>query len=835
MLKTKEEMKLLFVDVIIPIPVPHLFTYNVPDEFRGEVAPGKRAIVPFGKQKIQSGLIRRIHDKPGTGNIKAIQAVLDDSPLVNEKQFEFWDWIVNYYLCHPGEVMNAALPSALKLQSETNIIINADFDPENIHLSDDEFLVFEVLQEKNELSVDDVAKLLNKKNVHSLLNTMLQKGALYLSEEIEERYRPKLESRISLSSNYQGDKQLEDLFLQLEQDKRKARQLESLMVFLKYLYADKSTDYVKKNILRADPNFSDSSLQTLIKHNILIEQEVRIDRISVPDTEKLAPQKLNEMQDKALKEVLSEMQSKDVTYIHGVTSSGKTEVYIHLIDQVLRSGKQVLYLLPEIALTTQIITRLRKHFGNTVGVYHSRYSNNERVEIWNNVLDFKKDKAGSDKAQLVLGARSALFLPFTDLGLIVVDEEHDSSYKQTDPAPRYHARDSAIVLAGIHKAKVVLGSATPSLESYYNAMEGRFGLVQMNERFGGVQMPSILVADIRESKRKRMMKSHFTPELMKSISSALEKKEQVILFQNRRGFSPYLECNRCAWIPHCKNCSVTLTYHKGNHQIKCHYCGFIQPVPSTCQQCGDHQMEIRGFGTEKIEEEIALLFPDARIARMDLDATRTKNAFQRIISEFEERNIDILVGTQMVTKGLDFDNVSTIGIINADQLLNFPDFRSFERSYQLMAQVSGRSGRKEKRGHVVIQTQQPDHWVIADVVKNDYVSFYKRDLEERRKFKYPPHSRLIEIILKHRDKELLDDAAAVFADMIRKKLGKRVFGPHVPLVSRIKNRYLKLFLIKIDKSESSSEAKKLLKQSITAFHDNRLYQGVILHLDVDPM
>ncbi len=831
----KETLKTLYVDVIIPIPVPHLFTYSVPVNLAKDVAAGKRVIVPFGKQKIHSALVRHVHNDPKTENIKEIQSVLDELALVNSKQFEFWDWIANYYMCHPGEVMNAALPSALKLQSETSIIINADFDPEAIHLSNDEFLIYEVLLSKHELSVDEVSKILGKKNVHQLLNTMLQKGALYLSEEIEESYKPKMESRIVLKGKYKTDKALENLFLELEQDKRKLKQLESLMVFLKYAYSDKSKEFVKKTDLKADPNFSDSSLITLIKNDILEEYEVRVDRINIEDTDKLAPQKLNQTQEKALLEINSDFNAKDVVYIHGVTSSGKTEVYIHLIDEVLRAGKQVLYLLPEIALTTQIITRLRKHFGNSVGVYHSRYSNNERVEIWNNVLDFEKNGRVGSKAQLVLGARSALMLPFSKLGLIVVDEEHDTSYKQADPAPRYHARDSAIVLAKIHGAKVILGSATPSLESYYNAKNGRYGLVKMTERFGGIQMPSIIVADIREAKRKKIMKSHFTPELMQAISTALAIKEQVILFQNRRGFSPYLECNRCAWIPHCKNCSVTLTYHKAGHQLKCHYCGYIQQVPSTCQQCGDHQIEVRGFGTEKIEEEISILFPDAKVARMDLDATRTKNAFQRIISDFEDRKIDILVGTQMVTKGLDFDNVSTIGIINADQLLNFPDFRAFERSYQLMAQVSGRSGRKQKQGNVVIQTSQPDHWVISEVVKNDYEAFYNRDLEERRKFNYPPHSRLIEIIIRHRDRELLDDAAGVFTNLLVKKLGKRVYGPHVPLVSRIKNQYIKVILIKIEKEGSASTAKKLINECIADFYTDRNYQRVQLHIDVDPM
>ncbi len=825
----------VYVDVIIPIPVPNLFTYKVPELLVPEVIPGKRVVVPFGKQKLQSGLVRKVHNFSGQMDIKEIISVLDEKILVNQRQFEFWDWISSYYMCYPGEVMNAALPSALKLQSETLVRLNPAFDPETCELSQDEYLVLDMLKESEELSLEDLNRVLKKKSVHPLLNSMLHKEAILLSEEIEESYRPKLQSRITLSGSFEDEKALEVLFQQMEQDKRKKRQLDTLMIFLKHLYASDKPDHVLKSELIKDRDFSASSLQSLIKNGVLVETMVRIDRIDSGVTELNELKRLSEAQEKAMAGIKEKWQSHDSVCLHGVTSSGKTEIYIHLIDEALRSGKQVLYLLPEIALTTQIIARLRRYFGKAVGVFHSRYSNNERVEIWNNVLSYRENEKTRSKGQLILGARSALFLPFSNIGLIVVDEEHDTSYKQADPSPRYHARDAALMLARIHSAKVLLGSATPSLETYHNAVEGRSGLVKLNERYGGVLMPQIIVADTGEAARKKLMKSHFTPQLINAIQLALERKEQVILFQNRRGFSPYLECKRCAWIPHCRNCSVTLTYHKAGNILRCHYCGFVQAVPSVCGQCGDHHVEVRGFGTEKIEEEISILFPECKTGRMDLDVTRTKNSIQRIINDFEEKKIDILVGTQMVTKGLDFDNVSTVGIVNADQLMNFPDFRAFERSFQLMEQVSGRSGRKNKQGVVIIQTRQPDHWVIGDVVRHDYESFYQRDLNERRKFNYPPLSRLIEVILKHKNNFLLADAAGHFGVLLRQKLGHRVFGPHVPLVFRIKNQYLNQFLIKIEKDGSPAQVKALIRDAIRLFYTNRDYARIQLQLDVDPV
>ncbi len=828
-------MSELFVDVLLPLAVQKLFTYRVPEALINEVSPGKRVIVPFGRQKIYSALIKNVHSTfHDPSSLKEIQAVLDEHPVVNDIQFSLWEWMAGYYLCTLGEVMNSALPASLKMQSETRVMAVEITDTEKIELTENEEILLSALRDKTEMTIDEIARLLNKSSVHQILKKAFDKNIILLSEEIHQRYKPRKAAHLRLAEAYKTDASLENLFKELEQDNRKSKQQDTLMIFMKYLFDDSERISVKKSLIVNHKDVSKSSVTSLITNGILVEFDVIVDRIPSVKGELIKPVHLSIAQKESLNNVNQSFIDYDVSLLHGVTSSGKTELYVHLIDKVIKEGRQVLYLLPEIALTTQLIVRLKKYFGDSVGVYHSRYGSNERVEVWNHVLNFDSS-LDQNRSQIVLGARSSLFLPFKNLGLVIVDEEHDQSFKQSDPAPRYHGRDTAIMLAKIHKAKTLLGSATPSLESYYNAENKRYGLIKLNERHGGVQMPEILIADIREAKRKKIMKSHFTPELINAIQVALAEKEQIILFQNRRGFSNYIECRNCNYIPHCRNCSVTLTYHKQSNLLKCHYCGYVENVPAACPNCGDHHLEVKGFGTEQIEEDIAVLFPDAKIARMDLDSTRTKTSFQKIIGDFEERRIDILVGTQMVTKGLDFDNVSTIGIINADQLLNFPDFRSFERSYQLMAQVSGRSGRKQKRGKVIIQTQQPDHWVIKEVVNNNYENFYRRDLAERKKFGYPPHSRLIEITLKHKENDYVQEAAQVLTEIFRKNLGNRVLGPHIPLVSKIRNLYYRHIIIKIERAASPVEIKKILKKCTNEFFSNRSNQSVHIVPDVDPV
>ena len=825
----------LFVDVLLPLAVQKLFTYRVPEAFIKEVSPGKRVIVPFGRQKMYSAIIKNVHSTfHDPLSLKEIQAVLDESAVVNDIQFLFWEWMAGYYLCTLGEVMNSALPASLKMQSETRVMAVEITDTEKIELTENEQIILSALRDKSEMTIDDIAQLLNKSSVHQILKKAFDKNIILLSEEIHQRYKPRKAAHLRLAEAYKTDASLENLFKELEQDNRKSKQMDTLMIFMKYLFDDPERISIKKSLIVNHKDVSKSSVTSLITNGILVEFDVIVDRIPSLKGELIAPVQLSIAQNEALNKINQSFIDHDVTLLHGVTSSGKTELYAHLIDKVIKEGRQVLYLLPEIALTTQLIVRLKKYFGDRVGVYHSRYGSNERVEVWNHVLNFDSS-LDQNRSQIVLGARSALFLPFKNLGLVIVDEEHDQSFKQSDPAPRYHGRDTAIMLAKIHKAKTLLGSATPSLESYYNAENKRYGLVKLNERHGGVQMPEILVADMREAKRKKIMKSHFTPELINAIQVALAEKEQIILFQNRRGFSNYIECRNCNHIPHCRNCSVTLTYHKQSNLLKCHYCGYVENIPAACSNCGDHHLEVKGFGTEQIEEDIAVLFPDAKTARMDLDSTRTKTSFQKIIGDFEERRIDILVGTQMVTKGLDFDNVSTIGIINADQLLNFPDFRSFERSYQLMAQVSGRSGRKQKRGKVIVQTQQPDHWVIKEVVNNNYENFYRRDLAERKKFGYPPHSRLIEITLKHKESEYVQEASQILTEIFRKNLGNRVLGPHIPLVSKIRNLYYRKIIIKIERTVSPVEIKKIIKNCTNEFFTNRSNHSVHIVPDVDPV
>ena len=828
--------KEIYADVLLPLALPRLYTYRVPAELAGEAVPGKRVIVPFGPQKVYSALIRTIHEThEDPSSLKSIQSVLDDLPVVNEVQFKLWDWIAEYYMCSAGEVMNSALPAALKLQSETNVQLVDGFDPSMLELSIQELNLLELLTEKKSLTIDEIAGLLHRVNVHPLIKRCFEKGMILLSEEILERFKPKKESFIRLAEAYKSDASLEQLFKEMDLDPRKAKQMEALMTFMKYLFDVPERDAVKKSILTRHKGFPKSSLTTLLTHGILIEFEVVVDRIPVHKGVLQPISELSDVQSEGLQQIKTSFEKHDVTLLHGVTSSGKTELYIHLIEEAINKGKQVLYLLPEIALTTQIISRLQKFFGDRIGVYHSRYSGSERVEIWNHVLGFNPSPAHYNcRSQIILGARSALFLPFKDLGLIIVDEEHDGGYKQADPAPRYNARDSAMVLANIHKAKTVLGSATPSLETYFNAKNDRYGLVNLTERHHGMEMPEIVIADMKEARKRKLMKSIFTPQLLKAIEEALGNKEQVILFQNRRGFSPFIECKNCNWIPHCKNCSVTLTYHKHNNSLRCHYCGYVELLPSFCPECRDHQLEVKGFGTEKIEEEVAVFFPDALIARMDLDSTRSKSSYQRLISDFEDRKIDILVGTQMVTKGLDFDNVSTVGILNADQLLNYPDFRSHERGFQLMSQVSGRSGRKLKRGKVVIQTYQADHPVLADVIRHNYEGFYNLEMVERKKFVYPPLCRLIELTLRHKDEKKVHDAASDLTDMLREKLGMRILGPNIPLVPRIKNQYHRTILIKIEKSISISEVKNTIRGVFSKFFSVRENQSIRVIPDVDP-
>lgn len=814
------ERETLFVEVVLPLSLAINYTYRVPFELNEAIAIGKRVVVQFGKHKIYTALVKSIGKNPPEHyQAKYIIDVVDEHPVVNPKQFEFWDWITSYYLCNEGDVMSAALPTGLKLASETVLLLKEEL-PSELQLTEKEQLIFEVLQKQRRISIDEVAGLLGQKTVYPLVNSLIAKEVIVAAEEVVDKYKPLLKPFVRLNEFYREDENLRQLFSQLE---KAPKQLDALLAYLKL---SRGTGFISRTQLVEESGSGQSSLKSLIDKGVFDLEMRSVSRLSDDGEVFDANFKLSEQQERALNEIKQLFVAKDVVLLHGVTASGKTQLYIKLIEDAIAKGGQVLFLLPEIALTTQIVERLKFYFGNKIGVYHSKFNDNERVEIWN--------KVSSGAYQIVLGARSAVLLPFVQLNLVVVDEEHENSYKQYDPAPRYQARDAAIFLAHLHKAKVVLGSATPSLESYYNAKTDKYGLVELSERFGGVQLPLQQVVSIAEETKRKKMTSYFTSVLIDDIVEALEKKEQIILFQNRRGYATILLCATCGYAPKCVNCDVSLTYHKSSGKLHCHYCGYYQSSINVCPACGSVHVEQKGFGTERIEEELSLLFPEAKIARLDLDSTRSKNGMQQIIRDFQDKKADILIGTQMVAKGLDFENVSLIGVINADTLLNYPDFRAFERSYQLLAQVAGRAGRRDKQGKVCIQAYADDHRIIQQVVNNDYEQMYADELEERRQFNYPPFSRLIFINVKHKDADVLNLAAQTLAANLRGQLGKRVLGPEQPLVSRVRNYYIKQIILKIERTAAIQKVKTVLVDTIRDFNSQKDFRSVITQIDVDP-
>ena len=814
----------LFVEVILPLAIAKNYTYRVPFQQNDAVAIGKRVIVQFGKSKIYTAIIAGISNKaPDKYEAKYILDILDDQPVVTAVQLQFWTWLADYYLCHIGEVMNAALPSALKLASETKIVLNHEFAIDKPALHDKEYLIVEALELQPELTVGDIVKLLGQKTVMPILKLMFEKNIIHISEEVADRYKPRKKTFLILNPVYHNQDNLKELFPILE--KRAPKQADALLAYIKL---SRHQQNISKTELIEESGAGDGSIKALIEKEILFAEERNVSRLYFDEDEFSDDFQLSDSQTGVLEQIKDQFAQKEVVLLHGVTSSGKTQLYIRLIEEMINSGRQVLYLLPEIALTTHIIERLRQYFGSSIGVYHSRFNDNERVEVWQKVL--------RHEYKVVLGARSSVFLPFADLGLIIVDEEHETSYKQFDPAPRYNARDAAIYLANRYQAKVLLGSATPSFESYYNARTHKYGFAELTERFGGVQLPQTEVVSISEELKKKTMQSHFTSVLMEEIKTALSNKEQVILFQNRRGYAPVLMCKICAYTPKCINCDVSLTFHKSSGKLHCHYCGYRDEAPSICPACGSTHMEYKGFGTEKVEDELSMLLPEARIARMDLDTTRSKNALQNILNDLEEKKIDILVGTQMVAKGLDFADVSVVGIINADSMLKYPDYRANERSFQMLAQVSGRAGRRGKQGKVVIQTYDPGHRVIKQVIENDYIDLYLTEMEERRSFKYPPFYRIINLDIKHKNPEILYNQAEYLANELRKSFGDRVIGPEFPLVNRIRNFYIKSIMLKFERDvESINRAKAIIRETITQFQTTKLSKGSIVQADVDPL
>ena len=816
------ERQTFFVNVVLPLAISKAYTYRVPHNLANNIAIGKRVVVQFGRNRVYTAIIFSISDKaPIAYEAKYILDVLDEFPIVTAQQLALWEWMSAYYLCTLGEAMQAALPSALKLASETKVSLNPDTEQDKSTLTDKEFLLLDALEIQPVLTIAEIIKILDQKTVFPILRALFDKGMITISEELTEKYRAKTKTYVQLNSFYADSANRKALFDLLE---RAPKQVDVLQAYLQL--AKTQTEIAKSNLLEAS-DASAATLQALVAKEVFTFVELEVSRLSGVEANLDAEFTLSPLQQEALNQLKASLQEKEVCLVHGVTASGKTEIYIRLIEEYLAKGKQVLYLLPEIGLTTQVIQRLQKIFGTKIGVYHSKFNDNERAEIWQKVLigDY----------QVVLGARSAVFLPFNNLGLVVVDEEHENSFKQFDPAPRYHARDSAIFLASLFKAKVILGSATPSFESYYNAKIGKYGLITLSERYGGVQLPDIQVVSVPDETKRKTMQSHFTSVLLSEIKGALARKEQIILFQNRRGYAPVLLCATCGYTPKCINCEVSLTYHKSSGKLHCHYCGYRQDTVPLCPACGSTKIEHKGFGTEKVEDELSLIFPEARIARMDVDATRTKYGFQQLISDFEDKKIDILVGTQMVAKGLDFANVSTIGILNADSMLNFPDFRAFERSYQLLAQVSGRAGRRDIRGKVIVQAHDIHHRVLQQVIDNDYEGLFQTELIERRNYKYPPLYRLISLCIKHKDPVKLNQIAEYVAALLRQQFGDRVLGPEAPFVNRIRNYYLQDILLKVEKEGLSAQKVKIaLQQILQSFEQEVLSKGCIIQVDVDP-
>ena len=810
-----------FVQVILPLALPKLYTYAVPKHLEEYVQAGKRVEVQFGKQKLYTAIIHSVSELPPTDYVpKEILAVIDEYPIVTQIQLDFWQWIASYYMCTLGDVMNAALPAYFKLDSETTFVKNPFQETDILDLSDDEYMIAEALNHQEEISLKDITQILQKKTISKPIKSLLEKKIIYVKETINEKYTPKYETYVELNSEIKNqESKLKETF---DLVARFPKQENLLMA---YLDLSKKNKLVKRTELIKKAGVTADVLKSLIKKNIFITEEKVVDRISKNDADELLTYELSPEQQQALTEIKKHYEDKEVVLLHGITSSGKTLLYIDLIKEQLAQGKQVLYLLPEIALTAQLVQRLENILGS-VAVYHSKFNNAERVEIWNKVL--------SGETKIVLGARSSVFLPFQHLGLIITDEEHDSSYKQQEPAPRYQCRDAAVYLAKQFNAKVLLGSATPSIESYANAHAKKYGLVKLGSRFGDVQTPEIKFVSITEANKKKEIVSGITFVLRDEIQLALNKNEQVILFQNRRGYAPYIACNVCNWIPQCKNCDVSLTYHKFTNDLRCHYCGFTQSNVNTCKSCGSHELQQKGLGTERIEEDLKVLFPAAKIGRMDYDTVKSKHGHHKIIEAFEEGVYDILVGTQMVTKGLDFNNVSLVGVLNADALLYYPDFRAMERAYQLLLQVSGRAGRREKRGNVLIQIGNVHH-VIADYILNDsYPDFYNTQMLERKQYNYPPYSRLIQLRIKHKDVKTAMEAASKIAEYLQSKYSGWIIGPTPPIISKINNFYLRDILIRIPRNyKELTRIKSDIQQAINGLYQFQSFKQIRVVVDVD--
>lgn len=823
-------MQQYFAEVLLPLPLNNTFTYQIPDDMVTRLKIGFRVIVPFGRKKYYTAIVTAITNiRPGDYEIKNISLILDDYPIIRHPQLKFWNWIAEYYLCTTGDVYKAAVPAGLKVESETFIELNSDFEESaDNRLNERETIICQLLDHSGRMTPSEIEKKTGFKNVEAIVSRLLEREAIIISEKLVERYRSRKEAYVRLNIKPGDNEAMHLAFDKVHNAKKQETALLALIELTRFNRATTQPKEVTRAELLERSGVTTPILKALADKGIIEIYKKEINRFRYNGLVAGELPKLSKPQSEALANIHRSFIDKNITLLHGVTSSGKTEIYIHLISYVLRQGNQALYLVPEIALTTQLTHRLQKVFGDKVIIYHSKFSDNERVDIWKRMLS-------TPEPCVVIGARSSVFLPFSNLSLVIVDEEHESSYKQQDPAPRYNARDAATVLASMYGAKTLLGSATPSVDTYHKATTGKYGLVTLSERYEGVQLPTIEIIDMNLARRKKETDGTFATRTRSLANEALTRNEQVIFFLNRRGYAPMALCKQCGWVPKCENCDVSLTYHRRFNQLICHYCGATHPLPNVCPACKEPGVEVVGYGTERVEDEVTAAFPDAKISRLDLDTTRNKDGYENIIEEFSKRRSQILVGTQMVTKGLDFDGVSLVGVINADSLINFPDFRSNERAFNMLEQVAGRAGRRNTRGIVTVQTTQPSNPILTHLANHDYYGFYEMEIEERQRYNYPPFTRLIYIYLKHRDNDTLTELSVIYSNKLRGLFGTRVFGPEEPMIARIQSLYIRKIMLKIEINASMTKVKNILRNLFETMHEDPRMKGLIIYYDVDPM
>lgn len=818
----------MYAEIILPLPLYGTYTYAVPADMQRDMQVGCRVLVQFGKKKYYTGIVEYIHDKHPGYDVKPMMALLDPHPVVRYPQLKLWNWISEYYLCSVGEVFKAAVPTGLKPESETFISLNDDFEsPDGVKLTDRQAMVLMLLEERKRLRISDIESELKIKTAAHIISGMLEEGIVKIDEKVVEKYHAKKETIITLNAARGDHEQLHEFFDMVARSRQQEKTLIAYLDLSGWMHPSNPLEEVTRRLLLEKSGVTPGILKAVIDKGIFHQEKKKINRFNNLTGGSISPAPLSPAQKCASDEIRAQFRNRQTVLLHGVTGSGKTEIYTHLIASALHDGNQVLYLVPEISLTTQLTDRLRDALGDRLLVYHSKFSDNERVDIWQRLLT-------TNEPLVVLGARSSVFLPFAHLGLVIIDEEHESSFKQYDPAPRYNARDTAMVLASMHGAKVLLGSATPSIETYYKATTGKYGLVTLSERYEGSVLPGVEIVDMREQRKKKLNNGILSAPLANRVGEALQEKRQAILFQNRRGFAPVVVCRQCGWTPKCENCDVSLVYHKYSNLLKCHYCGYTRSLPTLCPACGQNSIEIYGYGTERIAEEVQRAFPDSRVSRMDLDTTRNKDSYQEIIEKFARHDTDILVGTQMVTKGLDFGEVRVAGVINADTLLNFPDFRSNERAFNMLEQVAGRAGRRKEKGQVLIQTTDPTNPVLEFVKHHDYIGYYEREIKERERYGYPPFTKVINIYLRNKDSATVDRAAVTYTQRLRQIFGKRVLGPEKPFVSRVALWYIQSIMLKVEANVSMKKVKEILRHIFEQEAAHPDMKSTQIYYDVDP-